>query len=272
MAYKTLLVHAADDPAADGRVDFALSVGRLFGATVYGLAAEACCPFAAVPEYSYVPSEVLKGLEQEVLQRLEAVQSRFAARAQAVGVDAIWALETDFPRDALVRHARSADLVVVSRPADPYIEARAVRPADLLMGAGLPGLVKADARSEIFADHVVVGWKNCREARRAVTEAMPFLARASGVTLVQAARDGDVDRADLEAAAGRLARHGVKVSVEAVAECRNICEALEAVAVRRGADLIVVGGYGHSRWRETVFGGVTQGFLERGVLHVLLSH
>jgi nucleotide-binding universal stress UspA family protein len=274
MAYKTILVHAEDDPTADGRLDLALSVGRLFGATTLGVAAETWYPFAASPDYSFVPGEVLENLEQECLRRLEGAQLRFQERVRAAGLESLWASEVDFPRDALIRHARSADLIVASRCAGPHSEARSCVPADLIMGAGLPVLVKAETKAAITAEHVVVGWKNTREARRAVTEALPFLERASGVTLAQAAHDGEVEtaRADLEAAAGRLARRGVKASIKVIQDCRNICEGLESVAVQQGADLIVVGAYGHSSWRETVFGGVTQGLLEHGVMHVLFSH
>lgn len=274
MAYKTILVHAEDDPAADSRLDVAFTLARMFGATAFGVAAETWYPIAALPEYGYVPGDVMEGLERESLQRLEAAQARFRDRAKAAELDAIWLSELDYPRDALIRHARAADLIVASRLSPTSGEGRAARPGDLVMGAGLPVLIAAEGRSSITAEHVVVGWKNTRETRRAITDAMPFLTRASGVTLAQAAREDETGtaRAELEAAAGRLTRQGVQVSVEVLADRPHVCEALESLAARRGADLIVLGGYGHARWREIVFGGVTQGFLERGAVHVLLSH
>lgn len=274
MTYKTVLVHAQEDPAEDGRVELALSVARLFGATALGIAAETWYPIGVLPEYGYVPGEIIEGLERESLIRLDAAQHRFRELARSAEIPAMWGSELDYPRDALTRHARAADLIVVSRPAAPYAESRVVRPADLVTAAGLPVLIKADARAAISAEHVVVGWKNTRESRRAVSEAMPFLKRASGVTLAQVAHDADLEgaRFDLEATAGRLSRQGVSVSIEAIPARAHVCEALESLAARRGADLIVVGAYGHSRLRETVFGGVTQGFLERGSAHVLFSH
>ena len=76
----------------------------------------------------------------------------------------------------------------------------------------------------------------------------------------------------MHAVAGRLHRQGVAALTEVIAESGQVCEALESLAARNGADLIVLGAYGHSRLRETVLGGVTQGFIERATVHLLLSH
>ena len=274
MSYKTILVHAQDDPATEGRIRLALSVAGLFDAAVFGVAAESWFPISTLPEYGYVPGEVIANLEREALGRLEKAQHKCRALAREAGCEVLWSSELDIPREALLLHARSADLIVASRPADGGAEGLVVRPADLVLGAGLPVLLKSERLSTITAEHVVVGWKNTRESRRAVTEAMPFLHRAKSVTLAQVAHTTRIDtvRADLDAAAGRLHRQGVAASTEVITEGGHVCEVLELLAARNGADLIVLGAYGHSRLRETVLGGVTQGFIERATVHVLLSH
>ena len=147
-------------------------------------------------------------------------------------------------------------------------------PADLVMASGLPVLLMADELRTIRAERVVIGWKNTREARRAVSDALPFLRRAGETHLVQVADERELEAAcaDLDAAAGRLTRQGIAVHTHALTACPDVCEALETFAKSKGADLIVLGAYGHSRLRELVFGGVTQGFLKRGSIHVLMSH
>lgn len=273
MTYKTILVHAQDDPATEGRIRLAVSVASLFDAAVFGVAAESWFPISTLPEYGYVPGEIVADLEREAMARLEGAQRKCRSLAREAGCEVLWNSELDIPRDALLLHARSADLIVASRPGEVGGEGLVARPAELVLGAGLPVLLKADRLATIAAEHVVVGWKNSRESRRAVTEAMPFLRRAQGVTLAQVAQAQAVDKvqADLDAAAGRLLRQGVAAATE-VLDSGHVCEALESLAARKGADLIVVGAYGHSRLRETVLGGVTQGFIERGTVHVLLSH
>jgi nucleotide-binding universal stress UspA family protein len=274
MTYKTILVHAQDDPATEARVRLAVSVAGLFDAAVFGVAAESWFPVSTLPEYGYVPGEVIADLEREALGRLESAKHKCRAVGREAGCEVLWTSELDTPREALLLHARSADLIVASRPEGVSAEGLVARPAELVLGAGLPILLKSDRLATITAEHVIVGWKNTRESRRAISEAMPFLRRAKGVTLAQVAPTTSIEtmRADLDAAAGRLHRQGVAVSTEAVTESAHVCEALESLAARRGADLIVLGAYGHSRLRETVLGGVTQGFIERGMVHVLLSH
>ncbi len=101
-----------------------------------------------------------------------------------------------------------------------------------------------------------------------------FLRRAEAVHLVQVARDESLSRAEaeLEVVAGRLARHGIgEIKIIAVAERGPICETLDAYAAKAGADLIVLGAYGHSRLRETVLGGVSEDFLNGAAAHVLFS-
>lgn len=278
MDYKTILVHADGDPAADGRMELAMSVARMFKAAVFGVAAETWYPVAVLPEYGFVPSGVIEEIERGSRQRLDAAQRRFRALADEAELEALSATEVDFPGNALAWHARSADLIVASRIKPPYADGRVVLPSELVISAGLPVLVKADSASTITAEHVVIGWKNTRECRRALTEAMPFLKQASRVTLAQAVQESELEaaRADLAAVAGRLLRHGVAAETEVVPGHGgpghgDVREALEALALRRGADLLVLGAYGHARWRETVFGGVTKGFLQRSALHVLFS-
>jgi nucleotide-binding universal stress UspA family protein len=135
-------------------------------------------------------------------------------------------------------------------------------------------VVPPSARS-LLADNVLIAWKDSREARRAVCDALPFLAKAENVTVLEVAAE-----ADRESAAARvdrvvsfLERHGVNAQAEVRTrrEGSNADELIR-VAEQHRADLIVAGGYGHARLREWVFGGVTRDLLKRSPKCCLLSH
>jgi nucleotide-binding universal stress UspA family protein len=117
-----------------------------------------------------------------------------------------------------------------------------------------------------------VAWSNRREANRAISDALPFLMRAEAVHVIQVAAEGEQDADGLAEVKRRLSRHGVAADCEtAVPAYRSIAGDLQAAADRHDADLIVAGGYGHSRMREWVMGGVTQELIDFSRRFVLLS-
>jgi nucleotide-binding universal stress UspA family protein len=119
-----------------------------------------------------------------------------------------------------------------------------------------------------------VAWKNTREARRALADALPFLMRASQVTVaVISGESEEVEHIGLQEVSERLGRHGVKVkTLVAPKGCGTVTDAIERVAGEVSADLIVVGAYGHSRLQEWVLGGVTEDLLAASSRCVLFSH
>ena len=118
---------------------------------------------------------------------------------------------------------------------------------------------------------VLVAWKNTRETRRAVFDAMPFLKRAEAVNLVEIQENGETD--SLKDAEAFLSAHAVRVHAERLeGDLTRIEEQLTAFAQRAQSDLIVAGGYGHTRIRELVFGGVTRSLIINCPVATLLSH
>jgi nucleotide-binding universal stress UspA family protein len=271
MPYKSLLVHADAGPGCNRRVYTALTIADWFEAAVTGLGAEAFDPLLFAGGAELDGAAAAMGLWQvsEDIQAAEAHFRRLAAGRREIA----WIGREDCPDTMLALHARGADLIVASRPEHGESAAFAARPADLVMRAGAPVLFTADGEAELRAERIVVAWKDAREARRAVSDALPLLARARKTTVV--AVDGDepdVGRGLAEVAA-RLARHGVAVETEVARKTRaSIAETLEAVADRHGADLIVAGAYGHSRVREWALGGVTEDLIAASSKFVLLSH
>jgi nucleotide-binding universal stress UspA family protein len=121
---------------------------------------------------------------------------------------------------------------------------------------------------------VLVGWKNTRETRRAIADALPLLQRAEFVLLAEIAQPAELSavRERLAGVANWAARHDVEVETLAVPSDGQDALALHGLVIEHGMDLLVAGAYGHSRVREWVLGGVTRDLLLRAKVCALVSH
>jgi nucleotide-binding universal stress UspA family protein len=170
----------------------------------------------------------------------------------------------------MVQYGVSADLIVAPRTRSEEIDDRAILEA-VLLETGRPLLVPATAAMPEGFERIAIGWKATPQAARAVALAMPFLARAREIVVLT------IDEAPEETeAAERLVRslawHGFAVRGEQLPSGADGVAATLVAAARERADLMVIGGYGHARLREWVFGGVTQAVLAEAPLPVLLAH
>jgi nucleotide-binding universal stress UspA family protein len=167
--------------------------------------------------------------------------------------------------------ARLADIFVTSLPAEDDAE---IVPS-VLFGSGRSlYLVPRDGSSEVGFGRVVIAWDGSREASRAMAEAMPFLHQAGHVAVVvvvsrQLRQEGRLGSEVVD----HLATHGIEAALHRVNDYHgSISDALIAAARERGAELLVMGGYGHSRMREYWLGGVTLDFLRHSPLPILMAH
>jgi nucleotide-binding universal stress UspA family protein len=191
------------------------------------------------------------------------------------GVSATWQQITGDEVETTIAEARYHDLVVVGRPA----EATALSTNGIgavLVSGGRPLLVAPETSPENIAPTIAIAWKEGPEAARAITAAAPLLARAARV-VVLTADEGDAKCAERvaseERVAAQLRRHGVTTEARLVVPGgRNLPDAILESARATGADIVVMGGYGHSRLRELVFGGFTRHVLEKCPLPVFLFH
>jgi len=187
-----------------------------------------------------------------------------------------WLREEGYPAQRLALHARGADLVVTSRPTREDTPLQVPKLSELVIEAGAPVLVAADGAASFSGDRIVLAWKDTREARRALTDALPFLKLARKVVLVDIAGETDLPAPSSDAlveVARKLARHGVKAVVERAPKGRgSVTEAIEDAASRHGADLIVAGAYGRSHLQEWWLGGVTEDLVMSSSKFVLFSH
>ncbi len=176
----------------------------------------------------------------------------------------------------IANEARSADLIVAAlEPGERiFLPSHDVEVGDLLMGAGRPVLIVPPGAAGLKLTRALVCWKESREARRAVADALPFLKASNEVDVVELVREHEIEAAQRRLAdvGDWLARHGVEASCLAWplngAEATGIAE----IARDLGADLIVAGAFGHSRLREWAFGGVTRDLLLKADRCILVSH
>jgi nucleotide-binding universal stress UspA family protein len=285
MPLKDILVHIDNGSRSEARLKVAVAVARQHGAHLTGL----CVADIPSAEYFYGatlpfagggPEEVVARMRADATSASAGIEAAFRDRLRREGLEGEWRFVEGHLPATVALHARYADLTIVGQP-NPY-DARddANRDATVvtpLMSSGRPVLVVPFAGDfPAVGEQVLVAWNASREASRAVNDALPLLEQAKKVTILAVnprhgiAGHGDVPAADI---ALHLARHGVRAEA-AHTIARDIAdgEALLSYAADLGADLIVAGGYGHSRAREMVFGGVTRTLIEEMTVPVLLSH
>ncbi|MDR4307148.1 universal stress protein [Chelatococcus sambhunathii] len=266
-SYASVMVHFDLSPYAPQRGRLAVSLADTFGARLIGVAAEQIIAEAA-GQAGYGADEetrrVSRNLEAAHQSYIDVIDSRN---------DAEWRARITAPDRYLVEQARSADIVVVGRRAsydqvDPWL---GVSPGYVALECGRPVLVVPPETESLSPRAVVIAWKDTRESRRAVYDALPLLTRAGEVVVVSA---GSAFRDEsAEDVSAWLARHGANSRpLVSASGMSSVAEELLDIAADVGAGLLVSGAYGHSRTREWIFGGVTRDLLETASIPLLLSH
>ncbi len=266
------------DPFADnaGLLRVAAELADRFDAGVLGVSAGRLV--GAGHDVGGLPGGVVDMGRDELDEVLAAAREAALTALQRPGRHVEWRSIVDSgPLEAaVIRQTRSADLVIVAAnyrealaQGTPYLNA-----GDLVMQSGRPVLIVPPATVQLTARNVLVGWKDTREARRAVADALPLLQAADRTLVVQVAPKQDLAQAR-EAVVDVvrwLKRHGVTAEGKTVSERGRNAHQLDNIATAEGIDLIVAGAYGHSRLRQWVLGGVTLDLLLYGDRCALVSH
>lgn len=278
MPYKTILVHLDQADHAGNRIEVAADLAMAEGAHLIGAA------MIGVSTLTFKRSHI-EEKDPAVAAHLNFLRdraSRFAADFEAIvrqkGVESYEGRVVDGEAGyGICLQARYSDLVVIGQT-DLDQRAPAVAPdfpEFVLMHAGRPVLIiPRRRRIENFGKSVLIGWNASQEATRAVTDSLPILRRADVVRVAVFNPDsesevhGDQAGADI---ALFLARHGVKVEVLPPQQADKVGSALLALADAHAVDLLVMGGYGHTRFREFLLGGVTRTVLAEMRIPVLMS-
>jgi nucleotide-binding universal stress UspA family protein len=285
MTIKDILVHLDATPRSALRLGAAAELASRHGAHLTALyVAELPSPAMFYGDPSgFVDArlidEMMSKMRETANKDASPVEERFRERLRRDGIEGEWRMAEGWAAEITTLHARYADLAVLGQPNPKDTSSTTQRhiPITTLLSSGRPVLVLPYAGEfQTIGQTVLVGWKSSREAARAVNDALPLLRKARKVTVLAInpergiGEDGAAPAADM---ALHLARHGVKAeAAHTVATDVPDGDVLLNYADDIGADLIVAGGYGHSRMREFAFGGVTHTLLTTMTVPVFLSH
>jgi nucleotide-binding universal stress UspA family protein len=225
-----------------------------------------------------IPPQFIDSWRAESEKKTHVAIGRFEQAAKRAGISAEGvALSTDISSAAsqLGAMARRFDLAVVGQPEPEKSIAEEGVGEAVLFESGRPVIMVPYIQQQgLKLDRVMVCWDGGRAASRAIADSMPFLEKAKQIEVVlvagNPAKSDEIPGADL---GQHLARHGLKINVKRlVAPDIDVTSAVLSYAADSSADMIVMGGYGHSRLREFVLGGVTRGILATMTVPTLMSH
>ncbi|WPH16950.1 universal stress protein [Variovorax paradoxus] len=280
MSFKTILVHLDHSERSAARAALAARWARAHESHLVGLVPtglrDGVIPADAVATGM---TDFIAESADYLRRRAEAISREFRQSISAAGsLSYEVRLVEGATIDAVVQHGRASDLVVLgqddaSNAMDIPLHGLA---GHVLMEVGQPVLIVPSAgQFESVPRNAVVAWNGSREAAVALHAALPALRRASSVTLASFRRpkEEDDDRQPSGADMLRfLSRHGIQATFERNVTGIDIADALLSRVAELGADLLVMGGYGHSRLRELILGGVTRQILAQMTVPVLTAH
>lgn len=261
-------VVAPDSPA----LRYAIDLAEKFDAELIGVA-------AAQPDLTFAGTDGgaafnLYAIEQsEIETQLRRAEEVFNAVVPAT-VKKQWRAFVANATSAVIETATLADLIVSgAKAASTFQDVQATNLGQIVLAAGRPVIDVARDATSARLDKICIGWKDTREARHAVADALPLLKLAKEVTAVTIS-EGDyaIEKASLDDLIAWLKVHDVAAQDEMITNPEGFVDVLESTSLGRKADLLVTGGYGHSRMREWLFGGMTRRILQTNELNRFISN
>lgn len=286
MSLRDMVVLLDGSPRDDAKLAVAVQLARRHDAHITGLCplelllpADMAFALGGYPDLWALP-EFAKQVQSKSTEKATGIEAGFRELLRREGVIGDWVFETGSLTPAVTQRVQATDLIIAGQadPDNPLPAAARMLVEDILMSAGRPLLLIPYAgHFTQIGTNVLVGWTPTRESARAVHDALLLLAPAAQVSILtvetpRSTRDQDaLPTADI---AEHLARHGLAVSTSrtVIADGLSMADALLDYASDISADLLVVGGYGHSRTRQMIMGGVTRGLLQHMTLPILMSH
>ena len=274
--YKNIMVNLDAFRDCTRQLDIAAHLADAFHAHVIGVSA--CQALQSVYQAGALYGDVIDLDIADVKQRMQATEEQFRSTFARRSLSIEWRspVSMDSPFRFVLRQACRADLLITgSIGGDSFLDKnRSAHATDLIMHGGRPVLFVPEHAPSLQAKTILIAWKDTREARRAVTDALPFLQAATRVVVAAIVENGrhDTVAESVSDVAAWLITHNVtaKPVVEPVHE--GVSQQIAAIARNECADLIVAGAYGHSRFQEWVLGGVTRHLLRDAESCGLMSH
>jgi nucleotide-binding universal stress UspA family protein len=271
MTIPAIMVSVDVDHSSKARISVAADLAARFKSLLIGVAGWPLLKHA----HEKVDTELRSiGSAESASKELEKLRERFRKIAGEITDRIEWRSSLGFPREVIATEARAADLVIIGQSVLPGDIAHTYDPGTIILAAGRPVLVMPPEIDRLDLSRVLIAWKDTREARRAVRDAVPLLQQAKDVAIAvvhsSASERTDAQIADL---VRYLARHKVSVTQQ-IANVSNENEGniLLQLAEEHRVDLIVAGAYGRTRLGEWIFGGVTRDLLLNSRISCLFSN
>jgi nucleotide-binding universal stress UspA family protein len=279
MTYKTILVHIDESKNAVKRTQVAHQIANMFDAHITGVA------LTGISRYIFESTDLGVGdpnisLHLAVLrERAEKAIAQFKQFSSSLNIATTECfIANDEANGGLGLRARYSDLIVIGQTNrnEPSPSVLSDFPEFMIVNSGRPVLIiPHHGELQSFAERCVIAWDGSREAARAVTDAIPLLKRSQlvHVSIInpekQNEEHGEEPGADI---ALFLARHGIKVEIATRFSAHETGKSILATCKELNADLLIMGGYAHSRFREMILGGTTRTVLEEMSIPVMMSH
>jgi nucleotide-binding universal stress UspA family protein len=274
MSYATMMVHVGIGRSNDARLAIAGDLAKRFGAHLIGICA--ADPLPPIYFDAPIPGEVIEEDRKQLEEAMREAHERFRLSTQPLGIGTEWRQELGNPLLFVARNARAADLVVAGteRDATAMDNARLLNASDLLMEVGRPTLLVPPEAARLDAARILVAWKDTRESRRAVWDALPLLKRAGKVIVAEIDEADDARAAEARVAdvVDWLGRHDVEAIGTTPLPLGDAAGQIDAIARAENADLVVAGAYGHTRFREWILGGITRDRILHSSIPSLMAH
>ncbi len=278
MGLKDILVHIDNCKQCPARLQAAINLALAHRAHLIGLYV---ITDPRIPSHIkvQVSTDVLEAQAKAARERVARAEAMFRKQAKEVGVASEWLCEEGDWIDVVSDQARLCDMAVIGQrdPDAGEISGPVDMPDRVVLSAGRPVLVVPHVGTyPSIGKRVMVAWDGSRPATRAVNDALPILRGAEEVIVITVYRheeSGNTGEESGERVCRHLARHGIAARSQRFrANDIGTGDLILSRAVDEGADLIVMGAYGHARWRELVLGGVTLHMLKHMTVPVLMSH
>ena len=274
MSFKSLMVHIDLDRSNDTRIKIANDLANRFGAGVIGIVAARALSF--YESDSFAMSEVIEKERKDIAARMQTAETHFRGALDGHAKFIEWRSAIGDPTDYILEQSRAADLMLIgtAQREKNFDPARELDPTDLVVAAGRPVLVVPHEVAQLQTKCVLIAWKDTREARRAVLDALPLLCLYERIIVVEIDEANDPAAVDTSVndVVVWLSRHGVKARGVVLPLLDSPAEQIDRLASEEDAGLIIAGAYGHSRFREWVLGGTTRDILMRMSRSMFFSH
>jgi len=274
---KDIVVNLTGGQSQEFASDYAISLAAGFGAHLAGIGFiyEPVIPGSLI---GGMPTDLIEAQREENSRTAKEAVARFESAARAAGISAetrtVDASVAGGP-DLFGRIARRFDLALVGQARREQGASEELMIEGALFGSGRPLIVVPHAHKQEFKlDRIIVCWDGSRPAARAIADSLPFLQRARSIDIVvvtgERDKSGEITGTNMRR---HLARHGINVEIKHITGGGSgVQNAILSHATETGSDFMVLGGYGHSRLREFILGGVTRSILRSMVVPVLMSH